>query len=430
MRWKWAHGAALLAALVLANLSSCACALDVQDDDHTMSGLQPPPSLLWLPQNNEHSSSSSSASSSSTTESLKGSNLTGREDSTGTLWSRTGRRLLSGTTFMRMSLLLLAVYCMTVIALMTSRYAQSFLIYLNFIAPPRVLFPLTDLVRYRLSNLGRNVRVDHLRGWHLLPPGPPFISDARNHQNEAYFLARLAQPHQRVVVFFHGNSGTRAFPPKRLHLLKLLNANLRAHVLTFDYTGFADSLPTSAPRTQPSEAQMYADADAVLRYIYEHIDARTSSVFVYGQSLGTFAATHVAMRPAGPLTGVVLDAPPASLHHAALTHPAVAPFRLLGLTRLFPRVIKERHSNLACIKHCSAPLLILHGSRDAMIPCVQGELLADACEQAGNTDVTYVAFEDVGHVDVSGADLYLHTLWCFMKKTEHQSKSGFYRTER
>lgn len=339
----------------------------------------------------------------------------------------------------------LAYVCIVILLILSAR-AQTFLIYLHWINPPTRIFPLTDLKPYRLSNVGRNIHVQNLRGWHVLPPGAPF---APANADAGYYDARLAEPYQRTILFFHGNAGTRAFPSKRVNLLKLLNAQFNAHVITFDYSGFGDS------RGKPSEETFYADARLMLDWLCKHVH-NTSSIFLYGQSLGSFAATRAALFASTPhmeppvdahghevddetpkdarlaetdtlsrsLTGMILDAPPASLQSAARTHPMVKLFRIAGLSHMFGRIIHESHDSTSVIASVRIPILILHGRLDGMIPSWQGRLLADCARKDGNSQVRFVEFDNVGHVDVAGAEGFLSTVHEFLMKSENDLLIG------
>ena len=215
---------------------------------------------------------------------------------------------------------------------------------------------------------------------------------------------------ERVVLFFHGNSGTRACPPKRVALIKLLAAQLHAHVVTFDYSGFGDS------GGRPSEAALYADA----RDMYEWVRKRTSNeadIVVYGQSLGTFAAVdlmaHLSRVDDLP-KGLILDAPPTSLIDAAMTHPVTLPFRIIPFVKRFMTwVLHDKLDSVEKIGEIRAPILILHGQEDAMIGVEQGRRLAEAARAAG-CDITFVEFENCGHMDICGEETYLGNVHLFL----------------
>lgn len=377
----------------------------------------------------------------------------------------------SHTSFVRSGFKLLqvlfVVYVIVAAVFMYSRKAQTYLIYLHWILPPIRWFPLTDLQAQRLSHTGRNINAGGLRGWHIVPAGPPFPPlFASIEAKDAYYEQRLSMPRQRVIIFFHGNCGTRAFPPKRVRIIKLLNAQMSAHMIAFDYSGFGDSVGNDAP----SERTFLNDACAIVQWVRERVHA-TTSVYLYGQSLGTFAASHAAAhfttdattptastdlscdgtydfqidngcddvegvnnrRPdialsdrsfKHAITGVILDAPPVSLQTAALTHPVLLGFRAFGLTPLFKLVIRETLDSTRAVARLRCPLLVMHGRKDSMIPPWQGKFLADTAKAGGNKRVTYREFSNVGHVDVSGADGYLVTLYNFMKQCEKDSDRG------
>jgi pimeloyl-ACP methyl ester carboxylesterase len=348
-----------------------------------------------------------------------------------------------------LAMLLGGLYAGALLALLTSRRAQSLLVYLHWLRPPAALAPLDTLAPYRLDAVGRVVSAGHLRGWHLLPPGPPFAPPHTTDDDDGTTLDRTARdcffdeemrrhPNTRVVIFFHGNSGTRAFPFKRVDMLRLLGTSLHAHVVTFDYTGFGDS------PGRPSEEQFYKDAYSVYRWVADRTSS-SAQIVLYGQSLGTFAASHLAStvcphvgqedentpwlhrneeensssssKACHKLRAVVLDAPPACLYDASMSHASVALFRTMPFMRRITRaVLHESHDSL---KHCSmiaAPLLILHGEKDSLIPIDQGRRIHAAAVQAGNKHAFFVPFPNAGHNDVNAASNYPRVLSEFVSK--------------
>jgi uncharacterized protein len=339
-----------------------------------------------------------------------------------------------------LAMLLGGLYAGALLALLTSRRAQGLLVYLHWLRPPALLAPLDTLAPYRLDAVGRVINAGHLRGWHLLPPGPPFApphaSDDRTFDStrDRFFDEEMRRhPNTRVVIFFHGNSGTRAFPFKRVDMLRLLGTSLHAHVVTFDYTGFGDS------PGRPSEEQLYKDAYNVYKWVADRTSS-SAQIVLYGQSLGTFAVSHLAStvcphagedeetpaldsndensnRACHKLRAVVLDAPPACLYDASMSHASVALFRAMPFMRRITRaILHESHDSL---KHCSmiaAPLLILHGEKDSLIPIDQGRRIHAAAIQAGNKHAFFVPFPNAGHNDVNAASNYLLVLSEFVSK--------------
>lgn len=101
--------------------------------------------------------------------------------------------------------------------------------------------------------------------------------DVNGNQNkDALYEEILRKTKDPIVLYLHGNTGTRA-NGHRVDLYKTLR-RLGYHVIAMDYRGFADSSDIS-----PTEVGCVQDAFAMFR----HIKNLTSSpIFVYGHSLG------------------------------------------------------------------------------------------------------------------------------------------------
>lgn len=313
-------------------------------------------------------------------------------------------------TLKSLLIFLFVLYFIIFFLLSTTQTAQSHLLYLHLLRPPVTFFPPTDLRRHNLTSSARNIKANNLRGYHLLPPGPPYPPSPS-------FSTQLSAPRQRVILFFHGNAGTRATPSKRITHIKLLAAHLSAHVITFDYTGFADSPGT------PSAAQLSLDATAMFDWIAARI-APDTDVILYGQSLGSFFAVSLAAAQGDAIrTGhslaaraLILDAAPASIIDAALTHPAVAPFRVVPWCEPFLRgVVKEPLDTVGAIGRVAVPLLVMHGARDAMIAVEQGERIYREARERG-LDAQFVRFDAAGHNNVAREPTYLPALVAFVDR--------------
>lgn len=86
----------------------------------------------------------------------------------------------------------------------------------------------------------------------------------------------LRKTKDSVVLYLHGNTGTRA-NGHRIELYRILQ-RLGYHVIAMDYRGFADSSDIS-----PTENGCVSDAYAMYRYIK---NITSNPIFVYGHSLG------------------------------------------------------------------------------------------------------------------------------------------------
>ena len=126
-----------------------------------------------------------------------------------------------------------------------------------------------------------------------------------------------------------------------------------------------------------------ADALAVFDHL-EQDGISPQDIILYGESLGSGVAVQLAeQRRVG---GLILDAPFTSLADVgALVYPFL-PVRL---------ALADRYESLSRIANVSAPLLIIHGERDEIVPFHMGETLFAAAREPKH----FVGFPDAGHND-------------------------------
>jgi pimeloyl-ACP methyl ester carboxylesterase len=127
--------------------------------------------------------------------------------------------------------------------------------------------------------------------------------------------------------------------------------------LLVDYRGYG------ASEGAPSEKALSADA---LRW-YDHVSKPAQRIFVFGRSLGTGVAVHVAA--ARPVAGVVAIAPYDSLPAVGRHHYPLLPVGLL---------LRHRFDSAALAPQIKAPLLCLVAERDEVIPTARSRALYEA----------------------------------------------------
>jgi len=165
---------------------------------------------------------------------------------------------------------------------------------------------------------------------------------------QAWYAAPPAEA--PLVVYFCGNAGhvgNRAFKVRRL-----LDAGFGA--LLVGYRGFGGN------PGQPTEAGLYADARAALRFAAgQGIGA--GRIVLYGESLGTAVAVRLAAEQVAtePVAAVVLETPYTSIAEVAAYHYPYVPSRWL---------IRDRFDAAARIAAIRAPLLVIHAEDDPVIP--------------------------------------------------------------
>jgi hypothetical protein len=181
-----------------------------------------------------------------------------------------------------------------------------------------------------------------------------------------------------VTLYFHGNAGNISH--RIDHITAITAAG--SHLLMVDYRGYGKS------EGSPSEEGVYRDADAAYRYVREQ-GYTPEQIVVHGESLGTAVAVDLAARE--PCAGVVLEAPFPSAS-------AVARYVLPVLGPLIARGLETGDK----IRGVHAPVLIIHGDNDTVIPYELGREVFDAAnepkqlwtlEGAGHNDIVQVAGE-------------------------------------
>ena len=121
--------------------------------------------------------------------------------------------------------------------------------------------------------------------------------------------------------------------------------------------------------TAPSEAGFYADGAAALNFLAS-CGITQNRIVLYGESLGSGVAVRLAAQR--EFAGLILEAPFTSVAEVAQYHYAVIPASAL---------VRDRFDSLACIGHIKAPILILHGEQDRIVPLRFGRALFDAAPE-------------------------------------------------
>ena len=149
-------------------------------------------------------------------------------------------------------------------------------------------------------------------------------------------------------------------------------------VLLFDYRGYGRS------SGRAGEAGTYRDARAARIALLSQPGVDAARVFYFGESLGGAIALALALE--FPPAGLILQSTFTSVRDLARTH-----------YRLIPnRVVPDAYPSLRLIPRLRAPLLVLHGERDELVPFPHGEALFEAAPEPKRMEV----FPDAGHNDL------------------------------
>jgi uncharacterized protein len=150
---------------------------------------------------------------------------------------------------------------------------------------------------------------------------------------------------------------------------------------------------------KPSEAKLFEDALAVYDALAKRTDAKGSRMVAMGRSLGSGVATYLASQR--PLAGVLLVAPFDSITAVGQRHYPFVPVRFL---------IGTLYDSLSRAPQIHAPLLMITGGRDQVIPAAHSERLFEAW--AGPKRA--VKIPNAGHNDLQDFEAYWQAIGAFL----------------
>lgn len=182
-----------------------------------------------------------------------------------------------------------------------------------------------------------------------------------------------AQAGRPTLLYFHGNAGNLESRSERIR--KYMAEGLGVFIMS--YRGYGGSTG------EPSEPANIADAK-LAHDVLAGKGVDPSDIIVYGESLGSGVAVQVAAEK--PVGGLILDAPYTSMVDLAGLHYPYLPARWL----MTDRYETDRH-----IRRVKAPLLILHGEADDIIPIELGRRVFEAAP--GPKEMA--TFPGAGHAD-------------------------------
>lgn len=198
-----------------------------------------------------------------------------------------------------------------------------------------------------------------------------------------------------VLLFCHGNAGNIS------HRLDNVRHLVRhgLGVMLFDYRGYGRSTGS------PSEQGIYRDGRAVYEHLVREKGIPPERVVPFGRSLGAAVAVEAALRH--PVRCVILESAFTSTKGMA---------REMGPFALFSFLAPAHYDNLGKVPRIDAPLLIIHGREDEIVPFHMGEALY----QAATEPKSFLPLDRAGHNDtyVMGGERYFRVLAGFARNPE------------
>lgn len=216
------------------------------------------------------------------------------------------------------------------------------------------------------------------------PPPPTYLHPSRHfwlstsHDSRipAFFIER---PNASVTILFsHGNAEDLGMIYDWFSDLARV---LRVNIMAYDYTGYGKSSGA------PSEDSCYNDIEAAFRYLTDVRHIAPEQIVLYGRSLGSGPSCYLAARTAKEgrsVAGVILQSPLLSAYRVAFN------FRFTMMGDKFP--------NIDYAPYIAAPVLIVHGNADEVVPFWHGEGLFLALPQQWRAKPFWV--EGAGHNNI------------------------------
>jgi uncharacterized protein len=161
------------------------------------------------------------------------------------------------------------------------------------------------------------------------------------------------------LLICHGNAGNLSQFGRPDHYAGLRQLGLNQ--LAFDYRGYGES------EGAPSEEGLYKDASAAYSYLREQLGVEPDRIVIFGHSLGSAVAVHLAGRV--PSAGLIVEGALTSvIKRGAELYPYI-PVRWIG---------RSRYASIDKISRVTVPKLFLHAKGDEVIPIAHGRRLYEA----------------------------------------------------
>ena len=220
----------------------------------------------------------------------------------------------------------------------------------------------------------------------------------------AWYVAsrRPARP-TPVLLHFHGNAGNILDRAEHADAFAARGLD----VLLLSYRGYGKSGGT------PSETGLYRDADAAYDYLVEVRGVPPERIVAYGQSLGSAVAVDLAARrPAG---GLIVES---GFTSAPELGRRLYPF----LPEFVFRWMAHRFASVEKIARVRAPVLVVHGLQDEIVPVEMGRRLYETARAPKE----WYELPGAGHNDTwsVGGDAYYERLATFARRVAGGETAG------
>jgi hypothetical protein len=198
---------------------------------------------------------------------------------------------------------------------------------------------------------------------------------------------RAAASNRLTIVYFHGNGGNISYRAFRIRPYLDRGYGL----LLVEYRGYGGN------PGRPTERGLYNDGRAAMTFITDE-GVPVDDVVLYGESLGGGIAVEIAAeqgRASKAVGALVLEAPLSSVTDVAAYHYPLVPVRWL---------LKDRFESASKIGDVRAPVFIIHGENDRIVPIGFGRALFETAKEPKESWwVSGGGHEDLHHFGLQAA---------------------------
>lgn len=195
-----------------------------------------------------------------------------------------------------------------------------------------------------------------------------------------------------VIIYFHGNAGNLSGWGE----VALDFTRLRYDLLIPDYRGYGKS----TGKIQ-SEAMLHRDAAIAYTYLRERY--REDQIVVYGRSIGTGIAVHLAKETRPRM--LILESPMFNMRDLAKYHYPLMPGVLVALILKYPMRTDLWIGDVPC------PIYLFHGTDDDIVPYNSSERLV----RLTRTQSRIITIPGGGHNNLDTFTLYHEELELILK---------------
>lgn len=207
------------------------------------------------------------------------------------------------------------------------------------------------------------------------------IPTADGEQLSAFYIRNSEA--DKTMIYFHGNAGNASERlPDAIDM-----ATLGSNVLLLDYRGYGLSSGS------PSEEGIYLDGRAALNFLIQEKDLDSTAAFLFGRSLGSAVAVDIAQEY--PFAGMILITPISSGRDVAQNAGLGSAASVMG----------NPFNNTKKIAGFTAPILLIHGDSDEVLPMEMSQKLVEAAQSKTHL----VILPGAGHntiIQVNKANFY------------------------